>query len=849
MPSEPDSQTQSAHAEPIEKVLDHLDVNPVKGLKAPRIEDSRKKYGSNEIRYEKRTGTLDLIADSARQPMIILLLSIAAISLLSGRYPEAGFMAFIVIAYVLVEFINKSRTERVMSELREVTKPDARVIRDGKLMQIPIESIVVGDIMVLMPGSIIHADGRLISSAGMRVNEASLTGESKPSLKNAYAIHDIDTPVRDRDNSVFAGTVVVDGEGKAVITAVGKKSEYGKIAASAKMVKKEKTMLQVSMTGLAKILTVLAVSVSILIPLVGLLRGYSPEQMLLTWLALTFLMVPGQPPIIIQMSLALASYEMAGKKIIVKRLQGAESMGFVTAVLTDKTGTITENRMRVERYVLPDGNSVRPDDLSLETGRMISLSLPEYGSDPTDRAIAESISHLTAGEAFGPVNFRGFSRGTPWRAITYRADGKYLHVISGSPEALISSSTSDVKKRDMLRDISMDLASAGKRVTAIAYVQNEEQETCSISDLEIAALTVIDDPVRPGVRGSIRTLADAGISTMIVTGDHPDTAKSIAESVGLNTRVMTGDEIRSAGDSELADTLERVSVYSRVEPFQKLRLVKVLQSRNEEVAFIGDGTNDVPAIRSANIGLAMGESGTDMAKQTADLVLVDDDFNHTVDTVRIARKAIDNFRKGLTYYLSAKTILLSVFIVPLALGIPFPFSPIHIIMIELLMDLASSTIFVTEAPEPDIMDRPSFKAREIVNIGMAGDIIRNGAPLAAGIMAIYLWIYYGTGDLVLAQTAALCTWLSGHILLALNLKQRKTPLLDQGLLSNKFGALWLSGMVLLIVLITEATALHPYLNTAQVPLYVWAVIAVIATASTFWIEMKKRFDAVHQRAV
>ncbi len=359
--------------------------------------------------------------------------------------------------------------------------------------------------------------------------------------------------------------------------------------------------------------------------------------------------------------------------------------------------------------------------------------------------------------------------------------------------------------------------------------------------MSFLALAVLEDPVRSGTREVVTALTDAGVKTFVVTGDHPATTRAVAEKIGLGKKVVTGDQVEQMDEETLCGELQSTRLFARISPSQKLRLVRNLQSQGENVAVIGDGINDAPAIASANVGVAMGEIGTDLAKETADLILTDDNYVHVLDAVMTGRKAIDNFRKGLTYYLSAKAILLSIFVIPLILGVPFPFAPIHIIMIELLMDLASSTIFVTETAEPDILKRGAQRIDEYLKRPLILRIIRNGAGLAAGILAVYLSLYYQTGNVVLAQTAAFATWLLGHILLALNLKQEKLPLLKQGLLSNRFGTFWLLGMSGLTILMTNVPVVFPYVKTTSLPLLSWMEILLIVFVSTFWIEIKKLF--------
>ncbi len=820
--------------EPRERLLAQLTVDPKKGLADDQVAERRKKFGENVIVESKKKTFFALVIEGIKEPMMLLLLSIALLSLLFGELIEAIAMVFVVFAYITVEFINKYRTDRIMTRLQSIVTPTTNVIRNGKIEEIRTKDVVIGDILILSEGVIVPADARLLSSYGLLVDEASLTGESLPIEKNSYVQVAKDAPLADRVNCIFSGTTVLNGEGTAIVFAVGSASEFGKIAQQVQELKKERTVLQESMTRLAKVLAIFALIASALIPSIGFLRGLNFHTMVLTWLSLTFLMIPGQPPIIITMALALASFVLATKRVIVKRLRGIEVIGQVTAIISDKTGTITESVMKLETFYMSDG-TVR-SMLGQDVQEKIALAIPDYRSDPTDRAVFDALKDTE--KKLKKIGFVGFSDKRPWRDLFYQKNEMLFHAIAGNPEFLIENSTLEPQTKQVLISEARQKASRGKRITAYGYIENKSPTLDNLANLHFVALAVISDPVRPGVKEAIAKLEKAGVNTFIVTGDHKETAKSIAADINIAGEVITGQQFNMMNDQEISANLERSHIFARMEPSQKVRLVKLLQSHDEIVAAVGDGVNDAPALKAAQVGIAMGQIGTDLAKEVSDLILTDDNYVHVPDAIEIGRWALDNFKKGISYYLSAKLILLILFVVPLLWGFPFPFSPIQIIAIELLMDLASSTIFVTEDEEPGIMERPPQKIKNFLGKPLIGLIVKNGIPLSMGILLIYFHAYFTYG-LLIAQTAAFVAWLLGHVLLALNLKQERTPLFSQGILANKFGFFWLCSMIGLTSIITCIPAFYPYLKTGWLPVALWFEIIIVVLISTFWIELRK----------
>jgi len=886
-------------AEPAERTLARLEVDPQVGLTGDRVDAMRARYGANTLIDTQPTGFGALLWESVTSPMILLLLAVAGISLAVGQVREALVMVGVVLTYIAVELINKGRTDRTLARLRELQSPRLRVLRDGTRREIGVNDVVVGDIVPLQPGSRVPADARLLHAVGLLVDEAPLTGESTPRPKDAGATVPASAPLAERPTAVFAGTTVVDGQGEAVVVAVGDATELGRVAALSAEAREAQTPLQQEMRDLARTLAYVAVGVSLVIPLAGLLRGLDLQEMILTWLSLTFLMVPGQPPIIITMALALAAFELARKGVIVSRLHGAETLGSVTTIVSDKTGTLTENTMALAGIILP-GGEVLWRDAGEHTGAWRAFltaalpAIPEHSQDPTDTALLDAAAALADPPEPPPGNLvdqQGFARGSGTRRLVYAHDGTRVRYVTGSPEAVLaeaqhaappqgtphsglsltersaiersgtersaiepepaldaallarpgSASAShgeDASATAAVRERVAALAAEGYRITAYAVGQGGQPP--EEGKLRFAGCAVLEDPVRAEAPAAIEALRRSGVRTLLVTGDNAATAGHIAHTIGLDGgRVLTGPDLDDLAAPAWAEAVRTTQVFARATPEHKLHIVQALQDQGETVAVTGDGVNDAPALRTAHIGVAMGETGTDVAREAADLVLTDDNFAHLPDGVAIGRKAYDNFRKGITYYLSAKAILLTSFIIPLAVGRPFPFAPIQIIAIELLMDLASSTIFVTEAAEPGLMDDPPRARRRFLSWGVVRRIARTLIGPTLAIMVAYFGSFALGRDLASARTAAFATWLLGHIVLALNLKQERIPLLRRGLLSNRFALGWLVGMVALVLAMTLIPGVQAVLDTTPLTAAQWALVIGGALLGSVWMEVGK----------
>jgi Ca2+-transporting ATPase len=858
------------HSRELQELIQSSAVNPETGLTDQEAAQRLSTYGMNKLVEETQIRFLAILREEITEPMILLLMGVGVLYSVLGSLTDALTIIVIIIILVLVEVWNEYRAKRSIAALRKLAPPTAVVLRNGQTREVQTAFLVPGDVIMLQTGQRVPADARLLSAFGLEVDEASLTGESFPVAKDANEVLPSETRVMEQMNMVFAGTVVNRGQAKALITATGVNTEVGRVAGLAKAAKEPKTPLQLSMKQLSKSLVWIALFFCVLVPVLGFLRGLPLEQMILTGLALAFAVIPEELPIIITMVLGVGSYSLSRKNALVKRLRAAETLGSVTMIATDKTGTITENKMRVEHLYF-DGKTISTSSFkdnereALKTALLASDAIRDLTSNavlanPMAQAILEQIRQ-------GDVDVQklrqdwvlkdelSFDNKRKLASYVYQYGSSLVVMSSGAPESLLAKSTKILLKgkeagiadaqRQKVSDSIFAMAQSGERLLAFGYrrlpAASKLEKTELEQNLVFVGIVGFIDPPRKEVKGAIRTCQEAGIKVVMITGDHPETARAIAAQVGINnSRVLTGNEISKMKDEELKQALKDTFVFARVTPEDKLRLVRLFRERGEIVAVTGDGINDAPALKEAHIGVAMGVRGTDVAKETADMVLTDDNFATIETAVKEGRKLFGNLRKGVRYYLACKVALVASFLLPIALGVPLPFAPIQIIVLELFMDLAASATFVAEPEESGTMTKPPVDPKEkFMNRSMLNGISMGALSLFAAVTTNFLLVWFLTQNLTQAQTLAFATWMLGHILLALNFRSEKEPLVKLGFFSNKVMVLWAVLAVATLIVGTNLPVVHNALKITYLSLPDWALVVGVSFAATFWMELKK----------
>jgi Ca2+-transporting ATPase len=791
-----------------------LRVNPAHGLDSDEVAERRRLFGPNSIRESEQTGFLYKLLVQFRDVMILVLLAAAVIAGAIGEISDTIVILVIVLLNAIIGAVQEYKAEQAVAALKKMTAPDARVRRGGHFHTVSSEEVVPGDIVLIEAGNVVPCDLRLFETVDCQIDESALTGESTTVDKQTGKLDVEDLLAADRTNIAFKATNVTRGRALGIAVATGERTEIGRIASLLRGNEKQLTPLQVRVGRFSKRLAAAVILIALVVFVAGLVRGEGLLLMFMTSVSLAVAAIPEALPAVITISLALGAKKMGLHNALMRRLPTVETLGSVTWICSDKTGTLTTNEMRLEllHAAGTDASSLSETDNTAPLwqllGKALALStdvtLDRQGraiGDPTEIALylgaldGEFIKHDLEERhpRLAELPFEAKRR----RMTTLHTDGgKVLSFTKGAPEAVLpvcksqlSLDGSEIPLSDDLHIQAERMASQGYRVLAIACRRFDAvPETLRSGeiehDMQFVGLVGLIDPPRPEALQAVRDCRTAGIQPVMITGDHPGTARAIAERLEIaSDGIMTGVEMAQLDEDELAARVKEISVYARVSPEQKIKIVKALQAHGEYVAMTGDGVNDAPALKRANIGIAMGQKGTEVAREASDMVLMDDNFASIVYAVREGRRIFDNIRKFIKYTMTSNAGEVWVLFLAPFLGLPLPLVPVQILWINLVTDGLPGLAMSLEQQEKNIMQRPPRPPEEsIFAHGMWQHILWVGLLIGALSLGAQAWAWHGGSDNW--QTIVFTVLTFSQLVHALVIRSETESLLSIGFFSN-----------------------------------------------------------------
>jgi len=813
--------------------------------------------GPNELSRPGARGILHTVADVLKEPMLLLLLAAGTIYLLLGDREEALALLLSAAVVITITLVQERKTERALAALRDLASPQALVVRDGERVRIPGRAVVRGDLLVLGEGDRVAADARLVASAHLEADESLLTGESVPVRKRV--VDGEAPPARPGGDDlpfVYAGTLVVRGHGEAVVQATGARTEMGRIGAALAGIEVGRTPLQVEVSRLVRIMAAVGGTACVALVLLHGLRNGEWLQGFLAGIALAMAALPEEFPVVLTIFMAMGAWRISRSRVLTRRLPAVEALGAATVLCTDKTGTLTENRMRVVRLWAPGTDPVPaaaplPEEVHEVVEFGILASQPEP-FDPMEAALHRLGKDALAGTTHVherwkllreyPLSPALLSVTQAWRSAE---TGGVVVAAKGAPEAVVELCHSGPEEaRDALQAAAA-MGEDGLRVLGVARAIHGGGELPGDQhayDFRLLGLVGLEDPLRPGVPEAVAECAGAGVRVVMITGDSPGTARAIARQVGLDVAhgVLTGAELEAGTEEEVARRVRDVDVFARVVPEQKLRLVRALRDDGEIVAMTGDGVNDAPALKAAHIGIAMGGRGTDVAREAAALVVTDDDFTSIVAAVRLGRRIHENLRRAMAYVLAVHVPTTGLALLPLLLGWPMVLFPVHIVFLELMIDPACSMAFEAEPGDPDLMRRPPRRVdaplfdRRVVLVSLFQGL----SILAASMICFRVGLDHSGSD-TSARAMAFTTLIAGNV--GLILVNRSWSASVFSVLGKRNLAAW---AVVLGAIATLAVALLvPFFQRlfrfGPLPLHDVGIAAGLGLVALAWFEVVK----------
>lgn len=820
------------HHEDLKAVLDHFQVDPERGLSKAEALSHLTEHGENKLHERKKKSNVQRFFEQFKDIMILILIVAAIVSFVVACYEKAGFfepilILMIVVLNALMGVIQESKAEKALEALKNLSSPHSRVIRDGKESVIEASQLVPGDIIRLEAGDFVPADARIITSASLRAEESALTGESVPSEKNAGATVSKDAPLGDRHNMLYSGCGISYGRAKAVVTATSMNTEMGKIANLLANEPDGQTPLQQKLSALGKYLGIAALGACAVIFVIGLINGMHAMEMFMTSVSLAVSAIPEGLPAIVTIVLAIGVQRMVKRNAIIRRLPAVETLGSASVICSDKTGTLTQNRMTLTKAfsagagVLEDiGENNSPAVKSLLfyaalccDGKVVFENEKEqHIGDPTETAIVlaahkNGMPKEDLDERYLRLAEIPFDSERKLMTTVNRIEGKNMVIVKGAFDVLAQCCIAgDVEAGRKHAD---ELGAQALRVLAVAYKEMDEIPKDPVSELLEIGLTFMGlvgmiDPPRPEARDAVAVCRAAGIKPVMITGDHVLTASAIAKELGIlldGEDAVTGGELVLMSETELNERVRTISVYARVSPSDKIRIVRAWQRQNEVVAMTGDGVNDAPALKAADIGCAMGIAGTDVAKGAADMTLTDDNFATIVDAVREGRGIYDNIKKVVTFLLGTNISEVLAVLFAVLFWRETPLLSMQLLFINLVTDGLPAIALGMEPVEADVMNRrPKSKTESIFANGMLVQVLLQGVMFASLMLIGFVIGWRTTGDIVAGRTMAFFILALSQVIHSFNMRSNHS-LFRIGIFSNRHLVKAVAVSIVLIALV------------------------------------------------
>jgi Ca2+-transporting ATPase len=846
-------------------LTENFDINTAKGLSEAEAAKLLKDLGYNELPSAKPRNVFAIAFEVVKQPMFLLLVAGGLVYLMLGDLQGALMLMGFVFVVMGITFYQERKTERALDSLRELSSPRALVIRDGVEKRIAGRDVVPGDLIILSEGDRVPADAVLLSCTNLSIDESLLTGESvsvrKVCSENAEKMLVMARPGGDDIPFVYSGSLVVQGQGLAVARATGLNTEMGKIGLALQKVELDETKLQKETNQLVRNLAILGLSLCLLVVIIFGITRDNWLQGFLAGITMAMAVLPEEFPVVLTIFLALGAWRISQSNVLTRRVPAVETLGSATVLCVDKTGTLTMNQMKVKKifargefFELDDGRDYLPDPIHevIEFGILASQIDP---FDPMEKAFKKlGEDYLAKTEHIHmdwelvreyPLSKKLLAMSRVWRSPSGK---EYVIASKGAPEAIAELCHIDPDRQIELSKAVQTLAQEGMRVLGVATASFQETDLPDGQhdfEFEFMGLIGMEDPVRPGVPEAIKECYSAGIRVVMITGDYHGTAQAIARQIGLinSDQVIDGPKMQKLSDQELQNQVKNVCIFARVMPEQKLRLVQALKANGEVVAMTGDGVNDAPALKAADIGIAMGKRGTDVAREAASMVLLDDDFSSIVKAVRLGRRIFDNIKKAMAYILAIHVPIAGMSLIPVILEWPLIFFPIQVVFLELIIDPACSIAFEAEPEEKDVMKRPPRNPNEpLFNKRTLGLSLLQGLSVLIIVLAVFAFsLYRGQGEAE-ARALTYTTLIIANLGLILANRSWSRTILETMRTPNP--ALWwvVGGALVFLAMINYIPFIRELFGFAYLHFVDIAICFIAGITSILWFEGLKIFN-------